>query len=162
MKSNEDSMILKTVNTPIIGSIQSFDAALATGTKDGLIRLWDMRTGEVVRVLEGHMDAITSLKFDATTIISGSLDGTMRLWDLRSNNLTDIISYEKPISSLDFDAKHIVVASNEHNTHIYDRNDGNKWDLQDEEQDTTSLFVKYKERYTMEGRSNGDIGIWIV
>lgn len=162
MKSNEDSMILKTVNTPIIGSIQSFDAALATGTKDGLIRLWDMRTGEVVRFLEGHMDAITSLKFDATTIISGSLDGTMRLWDLRSNNLTDIISYEKPISSLDFDAKHIVVASNEHNTHIYDRNDGNKWDLQDEEQDTTSLFVKYKERYTMEGRSNGDIGIWIV
>lgn len=161
----ENNLALRTTTTPIIGAIQSFDAALATGTKDGLVRLWDMRSGEVVRILEGHSDAITSLKFDATNIVSGSLDGTVRIWDLRTDGIADILSLSNPVIALDLDPEHITIASNDHNVHIYDRKPREQWQLEDAsgaETSSTSVYLKYKERYLLEGRSNGDVNVWIV
>ena len=37
-----------------VGAVQVFDAALACGTADGMVRLWDLRSGQVHRSLVGH------------------------------------------------------------------------------------------------------------
>lgn len=167
--SSDNNLALRTTTTPIIGAIQSFDAALATGTKDGLVRLWDMRSGEVVRVLEGHSNAVTSLKFDSANIVSGSLDGTVRIWDLRTDGITDILSFNHPVTSLDLDPDHITVASNEPEVHVYNRKDREKWELElvpeqesSSQTNNASVYLRYKERYLMDGRSNGDVNVWIV
>lgn len=49
------------------------------------IALWDVRTGQLERLLEGHSHGITDLAFapDGATLASGSLDGTVRLWRLK-------------------------------------------------------------------------------
>ena len=59
--------------------------ALASGSRDNTIRLWDPRTGRALRVLEGHRGHVTSLaalEIDGrVACASGSWDNTIRLWD---------------------------------------------------------------------------------
>jgi hypothetical protein len=56
---------------------------LATGGRDGAVWLWDLKRGEAVARLPGHLTYVWSLAFspDGTTLVSGSGDSTVRLWD---------------------------------------------------------------------------------
>jgi WD40 repeat protein len=58
-------------------------AALASGSKDQAVRLWDLSTGES-RVFLGHEDGVRALAFspDGAVLASGGEDHTLRVWDL--------------------------------------------------------------------------------
>lgn len=65
-----------------VGALQCFDAALACGTADGLVRLWDLRSGQVHRSLVGHTGPVTCLQFDDTHMVTGSVDRSVRVSDV--------------------------------------------------------------------------------
>lgn len=62
-----------------VGAVQCFDAALACGTADGMVRLWDLRSGQVHRSLVGHTGPVTCLQFDDVHLVTGSLDRSIRV-----------------------------------------------------------------------------------
>lgn len=62
-----------------VGALQVFDAALACGTADGMVRLWDLRSGMVSRSLVGHTGPVTTLQFDDVHLVTGSLDRSIRV-----------------------------------------------------------------------------------
>jgi len=62
-----------------VGALQVFDAALACGTADGMVRLWDLRSGQVHRSLVGHTGPVTALQFDDVHLITGSADRSIRV-----------------------------------------------------------------------------------
>lgn len=62
-----------------VGAIQSFDAALACGTADGMVRMWDLRSGQVHRSLVGHTGPVTCLQFDDVHLVTGSSDRSVRV-----------------------------------------------------------------------------------
>ena len=166
LKSNTSSVDLS-LNTlsdpPLIGALQCFDAAMATGTKDGVVRLWDLRIGKVVRTLHGHTAPISTLQFDSSLLISGSWDKSVKIWDLGSGGIIDNFIYEKPVCSLSFDPKNITVATGNVNPKIFSRETGEHWDCGDlVETPSTSSFVRYNEGYLVEGRNNGDINVWSI
>ena len=66
-------------NADFIGALQCFDAALACGTADGMVRLWDLRSGQVHRSLVGHTGPVTALQFDDTHLVTGSADRSIRV-----------------------------------------------------------------------------------
>ncbi|KAJ2713846.1 Mitochondrial fission protein [Coemansia spiralis] len=70
-----------------IGALQFYECALATGSADGFLRLWDLRTAQAHRQMHGHTQPITSLQFDDLSVVTGSLDGTAILWDLRTGHI---------------------------------------------------------------------------
>jgi hypothetical protein len=67
-------------------SLAMSDSLLASGGAWGLIRLWDMETGQEVRQLKGHQGAVLSLAFsaDGKQLVSGSCDTTALVWDVRN------------------------------------------------------------------------------
>ena len=65
-----------------VGALQCFDAALACGTADGMVRLWDLRSGQVHRSLVGHTGAVTCLQFDERILVTGSADRSIRVRSL--------------------------------------------------------------------------------
>ena len=69
---------LPDASADFVGALQCFDAALACGTADGMVRLWDLRSGQVHRSLVGHTGPVTCLQFDDVHLITGSLDRSIR------------------------------------------------------------------------------------
>ncbi|KAJ6487693.1 chromatin associated protein [Mycena sanguinolenta] len=70
-------------------------ARVAAGSLDALVRVWDVRTGTLVRRLRGHGDSVYSVAFMPETahvgsaggprgmgLVSGGLDRTVRGWDM--------------------------------------------------------------------------------
>ena len=59
---------------------------LLSTSKDKTARLWDVASGECLRVFEGHTDFVYTAVFHPTRreILTGSRDWTARIWDLDS------------------------------------------------------------------------------
>jgi WD40 repeat protein len=62
----------------------SLHDALRSGawSLEQIVRLWDAATGQEVRRLSGHTDAITDMAFSpyGKRVLTSSIDGTARLW----------------------------------------------------------------------------------
>ncbi|KAA8899403.1 WD40-repeat-containing domain protein [Sphaerosporella brunnea] len=156
----------RTANGDFVGALQCFDAALACGTADGMVRLWDLRSGQVHRSLVGHTGPVTALQFDDVHLVTGSLDRSIRIWDLRTGTIFDAFGYDHPVTSMQFDARRIVSACGENVVKIYDKTDGRHWDcgagLKDDNPMPASIIdrVRIKDGYLVEGRRDGMVGVW--
>jgi WD40 repeat protein len=71
---------------------------LASGGADRVVRLWDVRTGTPLDILQGHSGRIWSIAFspDGMILASGSHDGSIRLWDVHMGTLLHTLRSERP------------------------------------------------------------------
>lgn len=84
--STEDKTYQRTLvhKTPIYRlAISSDGETIASGSMDGLICLWEGKSGNLLRELPGHGDSIESLEFskDSRNLVSASRDKTVRVWN---------------------------------------------------------------------------------
>lgn len=80
---------------------------LASGGIDGIVRIWNMETGEFTRALVGHDSYVFSLAFspDGRTLASaGSWDYTARLWDTRTGMMLKTFKHEGYVSKVNWSA----------------------------------------------------------
>jgi WD40 repeat protein len=87
---------------------------LAAGAADGTVRLWNLRTGKLVRTLRGHHDEVLSVAFSPNEreLLSGSSDGDARLWNLSDGAATVLRGHGGPVFDANFssDGQWIVTA----------------------------------------------------
>jgi eukaryotic-like serine/threonine-protein kinase len=57
---------------------------IASGSQDGMIRLWDAATGREQLALKIHAAAVTSLGIHGNLLVSGSADQSVKIWDLKA------------------------------------------------------------------------------
>ena len=60
-------------------------ALLASGSRDGTIKLWNATTRQNTDTFDGHTDVVSAVAFapDGTLLASGSsVDGTVKLWNV--------------------------------------------------------------------------------
>ena len=70
------------------------------------MKLWEARSGKLLRTLEGHTDEVWSVAFDPQggTLASGSDDETVKLWEARSGKLLRTLEgHQAAVSSVAFD-----------------------------------------------------------
>lgn len=75
-----------TVNS---AAISTDGTILASGSSDNKIRLWNPRTGELLRTVTGHSEEIKSIAIspNGRTLVSGSADKTIKIWCLNAGEL---------------------------------------------------------------------------
>ncbi|GAB7343252.1 hypothetical protein MBLNU457_1309t2 [Dothideomycetes sp. NU457] len=159
---------LPAAEADFVGALQSFQSAVACGTADSVIRLWDLRSGMVQRSLIGHTGPITALQFDDVHLVTGSADRSIRIWDLRTGSIFDAFAYDSPITSMMFDSRRICAAAGESVVKVYDKVDGHQWDcgpgaaldVQSESPLANVEQVRIKDGYMIEGRKDGVVGVW--
>ncbi|MBC7878530.1 MAG: PD40 domain-containing protein [Anaerolineales bacterium] len=87
---------------------------LATGSVDQTVRLWDMATGETIRVLTGHTYTIDGVVFspDGKYLLSGSHDGTARLWEVATGQTVKVFPTTISMGNVAFspDGKYFAAA----------------------------------------------------
>jgi WD40 repeat protein len=98
---------------------------LASAAKDRTVRLWDVRSGHLLRTLEGHTEAVTSVAFNAHTghIASASEDQTVRLWELSTGQQIQVFEgHKSAVWSVAFsrDGKRLASASEDNSVHLWD------------------------------------------
>jgi WD40 repeat protein len=61
---------------------------VATGTVERVVKLWDIRSGECLGILEGHTYPVLALAFspDGNKLVSGSGDTTLIIWDVENRS----------------------------------------------------------------------------
>ena len=108
-------------------SSDGFTVASANG--DSAIRLWDARTGEQLRMLDGHTEDISCVAFspDGSTLASGSADATVRLWDSRTGeHLQTLEEHTQDVLCLAFspDGSSLASGSSDESIRLWDARTG--------------------------------------
>ncbi|CAD1810269.1 Transcriptional repressor TUP1 domain protein [Candida parapsilosis] len=101
---------------------------LATGAEDRLIRIWDLTTKRIIKVLRGHEQDIYSLDFfpDGDRLVSGSGDRSVRIWSLRSGQCSLTLSIEDGVTTVAVspDGKLIAAGSLDRTVRVWDSTTG--------------------------------------
>jgi WD40 repeat protein/serine/threonine protein kinase len=95
---------------------------LATGTSrisqqgdvSGIVRLWEMPSRKIRRVLHGHTDEVFSVIFspDGRTLASSSRDGVIRLWDpVTGQERANLPGHKSWVYNVDFSSDGEYMAS---------------------------------------------------
>lgn len=81
---------------------------------DNLVKVWDVKTGNIVKTFAGHSDWVYSVKIssDMKTVFTGSFDQSVKVWDFKSGKLlTSLSGHKDGISTIALSPNNNLVAS---------------------------------------------------
>ena len=133
-------------------------SVLACGSTDGILRIWDTRSGErndegsmlPKLALKGHLGNIRCVRLNraGTLCITGSSDKTIRIWDLGQQRCVNTFSIHKDsVWALDFDELHGQIVSGGRDGQVFCTSASGKLStlLFEEENPVLSLAVRGKD-----------------
>ena len=90
-----------------VSALAIFDDWLASASLDMSVRMWDLRTGEVLAVLEGHRGRVYDVIFAdrGRRVLSASEDRTVRAWDWKAGEEVAVLrQFTGWVTSIELDA----------------------------------------------------------
>ncbi len=109
----------------VTAAVSPDESMVATAGENPTIRIWDMKTRELIRTIEGHTDTVLKLVFspDGRRLASCSEDRTVRLWNVSTGQeMISPISPPKPVYKAAFlkDGDALVTTGNGAKLQIWD------------------------------------------
>ncbi|TNY22885.1 WD40-repeat-containing domain protein [Rhodotorula diobovata] len=145
-----------------VGGVMFWGYALASGTRDGCVRMWDMRTGQAHRTLVGHTGPVTCLQFDEYHLVSGSLDRTIRIWDLRTGSISDTLRYDHAVTSLQFDSRKVLCTAGGNDVSVYNRTTMEHSSLRTNGHHAPVERLRFMDRYAASGGRDAMVKVWAL
>lgn len=98
---------------------------MLTGSLDGTMRLWDVRSGRVVRLFFGHVVGIWALAVDTLRIVTGAQDKTVKIWDPRTGSCERTITgHAGPVTCIGLGDSSMFTGSDDGEVRMYSFADG--------------------------------------
>ena len=103
------------------------DGRVVSGSDDGMLRVWDVESGQILRNLEGHSRGINAVAMlDSRRVISGSDDGTLRVWDVESGRTLQTLMGHYPQGRVHA----VAVLDSRRVVSVYDAGPLQVWDVE--------------------------------
>lgn len=97
---------------------------LISGSKDKTVRIWDLNSGECIKIFRGHTSSVRHIKVIENKIVTASHDKTLRVWDIDSTEvLYTMEGHEEYVMCIKVLKESNTVLSGSHDTTI------KTWDL---------------------------------
>ncbi len=79
--------------------------------RDHALRVWDLESGQCLRILKGHTDKVSSVSVthDGKRAVSSSGDHTLRVWDLESDQYLAAFHVNSRVTALEVKANGLLV-----------------------------------------------------
>ncbi len=95
---------------------------LATGSRDGIARLWDTRDGrEQARLVLGEAVWAVAFSPDGRYLATGSRDGTARVWEVASGREVARVTQGADVNTVAFspDGRYLATGSDDHTARLW-------------------------------------------
>lgn len=76
----------------VVTCLQFDDNKIVSGADDGLINVYDTRTGSLRHSLRGHDGGVWALQYVNNTLVSGATDRTVRVWNIARGVCTHVFA----------------------------------------------------------------------
>ncbi|ORY01110.1 F-box/WD repeat-containing protein lin-23 [Clohesyomyces aquaticus] len=103
------------------------DKHIISCSKDASINVWDRKTGNHIRCLQGHRGPVNAVQLRGNLLVSASGDGVAKLWNLDSGLcVKEFPSQDRGLAAVEFsdDAKTVLAGGNDHVVYKFDANSG--------------------------------------
>ncbi|XP_045473808.1 WD repeat-containing protein 3 [Harmonia axyridis] len=140
---------------------------LAVGYSDGLLNIFDLKTGDLLNQYKGHSSAVTCLAYSSGEgfyLASGSKDTDVVVWDiLQENGLCRLTGHTGVITKLVFMTQKNVLITASKDTHV------KFWDLDLKHcfktlvglgSEVWSIVLMNEDQYMVTATSDKILGIW--
>jgi predicted NACHT family NTPase len=165
----EKSLFLDSFSNVLSISYSPDGNLLAMGVAEGIIRILDSMTGNLISSFEGHSKWVRSVAFSpcGKMLASGSEDKTIRLWEVKTGKCLEILEgHSGVVASVDFHSSGKMIASGGHDKKI------KLWSTSNSRCITTldgghtnriwSVTFSPNGKYLASGSEDKDICIWDI
>jgi len=139
---------------------------LASGMADGMIRLWEVTSGQELRTLHGHSYEVHSVAFspDGRLLASGGFAPTIRLWEVASGReLRTLSGHENWVRSMTFspDGRLLAVGIGDNTIKLWEVGSGRELrTLSGHKGLVNSITFSPNGRLLASGSRDGTIKLW--
>lgn len=140
--------------------------AVSGGSSDPTLKLWDMSTGECLRILKGHSQGITAIALtqDGQYAVSGSLDKTLRLWELATGKCVRLFKgHKKSILAVAVSPDgHVILSGAGRTIRVWDLSTGKYIKrFRGHKGLITALTMTHDGRFVVSGSRDNTLRLWI-
>ncbi|MYF98831.1 hypothetical protein F4212_06790 [Candidatus Poribacteria bacterium] len=151
-------------------ALSQYGFMIATGDKEGTIRVLDSLSNTNIHTFEAHQAIITSLSFntDGNILASGSWNDSIRLWDIVEGKQKLSIDGTIAMHNLTFNPTGDLLASSgpsgpTYNIYLWDINTGEKWkELKGHTGHVLDIAFSSDLRTVASAAMDGTVRIWEV
>ena len=149
--------ILKGHETKISFAIEFHGNHLISGSKDGVLKIWDLQSGDVVCTLKDHKDEITAIcELKDGLIASADWKGELKIWSSTGNLLYGLCLSSPASSILSLKDGRFVTISNDGKYRVWNLKDGK---CEQEQEIETHLGCK---NFYLAQREDSNLSIFII
>ncbi|CAJ1438343.1 unnamed protein product [Effrenium voratum] len=137
-----------------------------SGSGDGTLKVWDLRTGECLHTLRGHTRLVRAVAADFGRLraVSGSSDKSLKVWDLGTGEcLHTLRGHTRIVWSVaaDFDRLRAVSGSTDHTLKVWDLGTGQcLHTLRGHAGSVSSVAADFGRLRAMSGSGDGTLKVW--
>jgi len=144
-------------------SFSSDGKLLAAGGRDGVVKIWEMPTGTLIKNLRAHTDSVSQVVFNPNKkyLATLSIDETLRIWDI--NNWNEVYSFQGVANGLAYspDGTMIVAGTKSGDLLVWDAESRNLLrNIKAHRDRIIKIIYSLDQRFIVTASMDGTIKFW--